>query len=114
MLSPPDGVRCPAERATATFIRGSDMYKQMAIAIALSCVCATAMAGYGFEPIAALAPDAAGARAVAVGDVTGDGRDDVVLLGGGSHPFFRNRVVLYAQTPAGFAPPVAIDYHPES
>lgn len=89
------------------------MYKKMAGAIALSCVCATAMAGYGFEPIAALAPDAAAARAVAVGDVTGDGRDDVVLIGAGSHPFYRNRVVIYAQTPGGFAPPVAIDFHPD-
>lgn len=89
------------------------MYKQMAGAIVLSCVCVTAMAGYGFEPIAALAPEDAGTRAVAVGDVTRDGRDDVILLAAGSHPFYRNRVILYAQTPGGFAPPVAIDYHPD-
>ncbi len=90
------------------------MYKQVVGAIVLSCACTTAMAEYGFEPIVALAPEAAAASAVAVGDVTGDGRDDVLVLAVGRHPFFRNRVILYAQTPAGFAPPVAIDYHPES
>ena len=91
----------------------SDMYKQVVGAIVLSCACTTAMAEYGFEPIVALAPEAATASAVAVGDVTGDGRDDVLVLAVGRHPFFRNRVILYAQTPVGFAPPVAIDYHPE-
>src|SRR5688500_13273783 len=116
MLSLPDGDPAPTQTtwARSTFNRGKDMYKQMAGAVVLSCVCATATAaGYGFEPIAALAPESAAARAVAVGDVTGDGRDDVILLGAGSHPFYRNRVVLYAQTTGGFAPPVAIDYHPE-
>lgn len=88
------------------------MYKQMASAMILSCVCATAMADHGFELVSAIAPAAIDAQAVAVGDVTGDGLDDVIVLGGGqSH--FHNRVILYAQTATGFAPPVAIDYHPE-
>lgn len=89
------------------------MYKQMAAAMILSCACATAMADHGFEPMAAIAPDAAGAVAAAVGDVTGDGRDDVVVLARGTQSFYRNRVLLYAQVAGGFAPPVAIDYHPE-
>jgi hypothetical protein len=88
------------------------MYKQMASAMILSCACATAMADYGFEPFAAIAPEATDAQAVAVGDVTGDGLEDVLVLGG-STSYFQNRVILYAQTGTGFAPPVAIDYHPE-
>ncbi|MGY1530193.1 FG-GAP repeat domain-containing protein [Luteimonas sp. A649] len=70
------------------------------------------MADHGFELVSAIAPAGIDAKAVAVGDVTGDGLDDVLALGGGqSH--FRNRVILYAQIANGFAPPVAIDYHPE-
>lgn len=89
------------------------MYKQLAAAIALSCVCASAMADYGFEPVAALAPDITGARIVAVGDLTGDGRYDVVVLTAGTQPAYRNMVLLYAQTAAGFALPVAINYAPD-
>lgn len=87
------------------------MYKQMASVLLLSCACASAMADHGFDPIAAIAPEAVGAQEVKVGDVTGDGRDDVVVLAGGT-TYYYNRVILYAQTEGGFAPPVAIDYHP--
>ncbi len=85
------------------------MKKQMACAFALSCVGGTAVAGYGFEPIAALAPQAVAAQALAVGDVSGDGRDDVVVLAGGSHPYFARKVVVYAQADTGFEAPRAYD-----
>lgn len=88
------------------------MYKQMASTVLLWCASATALAEHGFEPAVAIAPDTVGAQAVAVGDVTGDGRDDVLVLANGAS-FYRNRVTLYAQAAGGFAPPVAIDYHPE-
>lgn len=87
------------------------MFRQVAGAIVLSCVCGMAMAGYGFEPVAALAPDAVGARSIAVGDVSGDGRDDVVVLGGGSNPFYNRQVLVYVQRDGGsFAPPTRHSY----
>lgn len=83
---------------------------RMAGALALACVCGTA-AGYGFDPVVALAPEAVGASSLAIGDVTGDGRADVVTLGTGTHAFYRNKVVVYAQSPTGaFAAPVAHDF----
>ncbi|MBJ6980907.1 FG-GAP-like repeat-containing protein [Luteimonas sp. MC1572] len=88
------------------------MHKLIAVAMVLACACAPAVAEHGFEPIAAIAPDALGAWSVAVGDVTGDGLDDVLVLAAGTS-YFRNRVVLYAQAASGFAPPVAIEYHPD-
>lgn len=91
--------------------RGENMVKRPAGAIALCCVCGVAIAGYGFEPIAALVPDEARARSMAIGDVSGDGRDDLVVLGGGLDPFYRNKVIVYAQTADGtLAPPVSISY----
>lgn len=89
------------------------MYRQMTGAMILSCACAAAMADHGFDPVAALAPEAAGAVAIAVGDVTGDDRDDVVVLASGAKSIYRNRVLLYAQAEGGFARPVSIEYHPE-
>jgi hypothetical protein len=84
---------------------------RMAGAMALACVCGNAAAGYGFDPVVALAPDAVGASSVAVGDVTGDGRADVVTLGTGTHAFYRNKVVVYPQTSTGgFAAPVTHDF----
>lgn len=83
------------------------MLLRMAGAIALSCVCGNASATYGFDPVVALAPKAVGATSIAIGDVTGDGREDVVALGSGSHAFYRGRIVVYAQQAAGgFAAPV--------
>ena len=86
------------------------MYKEMAVAIMLSCACGTAAAGYGFEPVAALAPRAVGASDLAVGDVVGDARDDVVVLAAGSHPFFTGKLVVYRQIDGGFAAPVTYAY----
>lgn len=87
------------------------MLIRVAGAIALSCVCGIAFASYGFEPVAALAPEIVDARSIAVGDVTGDGRDDVVLLGGGSHPYYGNKILVYAQqADGGFSAPVAHAY----
>lgn len=87
------------------------MLNRVAGVIALSCVCGIAVAGYGFEPVAALAPEAVGARSVAVGDVSGDGRDDVMVLGGGSNPLYRDKVLVYVQTDGGhFTPPTMHSY----
>ena len=84
---------------------------RMAGALALACMCGNAAANYGFDPVVALAPEAVGATSVAVGDVTGDGRADVVTLGTGTHAFYRNKVVVYAQTSTGgFATPVTHDF----
>lgn len=84
------------------------MLLRMAGVIALSCVCGNAFAEYGFDPVSALAPSAVGAYSIAVGDVTGDDRDDVVALGTGSHPYYRGKVLVYAQqATGGFSAPVA-------
>lgn len=89
------------------------MHIRMACAIALACMCGDAAASYGFDPVVALAPDAVGATSVGVGDVTGDGRADVVTLGTGTHAFYRSKVVVYAQTSTGgFAAPVTHEFSP--
>lgn len=77
------------------------MIFRMAGAIALSCVCGVAFAYHGFDPVTALAPTAVGAESIAVGDVTGDGLDDVVALGEGSNAYYRGKLVVYAQLAAG-------------
>lgn len=87
------------------------MFKRLASATALCCACGIAIAGYGFEPAVALVPDAARVRSMAIGDVSGDGRDDLVVLGGGLEPFYRDRIIVYVQTANGvLAPPVSLSY----
>jgi hypothetical protein len=74
---------------------------KMVFACVLCCASGDAAATYGFDPAAALAPEAVNAASIAVGDVTGDGHQDVVVLGAGTHASYRDRVVVYAQQESG-------------
>jgi hypothetical protein len=84
-------------------------FKRLAAVVILSCVCATATAGYGFEPVVEV-PDTDWTRELAVGDVSGDGRDDLVRIKTAGDPS-SDTVAIHAQTAAGtLAPPVTVPY----
>lgn len=91
------------------------MSSRMACVIILSCLCQTGTAGYGFDPILPLAPEAAIAQSVAIGDVSGDGRKDLIVIAGGNHPVYSGKVLVYMQTDEGdLAPPVIVTYVEEA
>lgn len=72
------------------------------------------MAEHGFGPAESIAPDALGAVSIAVGDLSGDSRDDLIVLATGDSQDPNYRVLLYVQTAAGnLAPPIAFAYGAE-
>ena len=83
------------------------MFKRLLGVVALSCACGTAVAGYGFEPPESLANSELGALSIAVADMSGDARDDLVVLAKGNHPDWNHQVVVYAQTGDGNLVPAA-------
>jgi hypothetical protein len=91
--------------------KGENMFKRLAGVVVLLTVCGTAAAEYGFESIDSLAPSAVAARDITIGDVSGDGRDDALVLAGGTDPSYRERLLVYLQDSNGtLAPPMALDY----
>lgn len=86
------------------------MFKRLAGIIALLCVCGSATAEYGFEPAETIFP-ALEIQAIASGDISGDGRDDLIMLPEATGLPDHAEVLVAVQQESGqLATPFAIEF----